>query len=93
MCEFISTAGCYSEFLITAVLLCIFSYYPVYKCVASFLNLADEQNSRAAAIMKLGAAEDFVRHLSILGYHSGFTLDKTCDCKNGVSSDTMFVSA
>lgn len=45
----------------------IHDYYPVYKCVASFLNLADEQNSRAAAIMKLGAAEDFVRHLSILG--------------------------
>ncbi|XP_023286294.1 uncharacterized protein LOC111672935 [Seriola lalandi dorsalis] len=40
----------------------IFDYTPVYEFVSSFLNKADEQDERAAAIMRLGAAEDFVKH-------------------------------
>lgn len=40
------------------------SYTPVYNFVSSFLNEADKQDGRAAAIMRLGAAEDFIRHFS-----------------------------
>ncbi|XP_018555299.1 uncharacterized protein zgc:112980 [Lates calcarifer] len=40
----------------------IYDYTPVYECVSLFLNKADKLDSRAAAIMRLGAAEDFMRH-------------------------------
>ncbi|KAM6939467.1 uncharacterized protein FYW49_007025 [Xenentodon cancila] len=39
-----------------------FNYTPVFKFVSSFLDKADKQDSRAAAIMNLGAAEEFIRH-------------------------------
>ncbi|XP_040003163.1 uncharacterized protein zgc:112980 isoform X2 [Xiphias gladius] len=45
----------------------IYDYTPVYECVSSFLNKADKQDGRAAAIMRLGAAEDFIRHYSVSG--------------------------
>ncbi|XP_073324632.1 uncharacterized protein [Pagrus major] len=45
----------------------IYDYTPVYELVSSFLNKADKQNDRAAAIMRLGAAEDFIRHFPISG--------------------------
>ncbi|KAM6941788.1 uncharacterized protein PEZ65_003791 isoform 2-T2 [Lycodopsis pacificus] len=45
----------------------VFDYMPVYEFVSSFLNKADKQEGRAAAIMRLGAAEDFVRHFQAFG--------------------------
>ncbi|XP_030285527.1 uncharacterized protein LOC115588985 isoform X2 [Sparus aurata] len=45
----------------------IYDYTPVYEFVSSFLNKADKQNDRAAAIMRLGAVEDFIRHFPISG--------------------------
>lgn len=42
-------------------------YRPVFECVTLFLNKADQQNSRAAAILYLGAAEEFMRHFKALG--------------------------
>ncbi|XP_054912525.1 uncharacterized protein zgc:112980 [Poeciliopsis prolifica] len=43
-------------------------YEPVLECVNLFLNKADKKNSRAAAIMHLGAAEEFMRHFQELGF-------------------------
>ncbi|PWA27191.1 hypothetical protein CCH79_00013834, partial [Gambusia affinis] len=43
-------------------------YGPVLECVTLFLNKADKKNSRAAAIMHLGAAEEFMRHFQVLGF-------------------------
>lgn len=40
----------------------------MYELVSSFLNKADKQGGRAAAIMRLGAAEDFIRHFQVAGY-------------------------
>ncbi|XP_058496558.1 uncharacterized protein zgc:112980 [Solea solea] len=45
----------------------IFDYTNVYEFVSSFLNKADNQDGRAAAIMRLGAAEDFIRHFQRTG--------------------------
>ncbi|KAK2817303.1 hypothetical protein Q5P01_025494 [Channa striata] len=42
-------------------------YTPVYEFVSLFLNKADKQEARAAAIMRLGAAEDFIRHFQASG--------------------------
>ncbi|XP_028302151.1 uncharacterized protein LOC114463077 isoform X2 [Gouania willdenowi] len=47
--------------------LIIHDYTNVFQFVSSFLNKADEQESRAAAIMNLGAAEDFILHFSVAG--------------------------
>lgn len=38
------------------------SYTPVYELVMSFLDQADEVEGRAAAVMRLGAAEEFMQH-------------------------------
>ncbi|XP_034398869.1 uncharacterized protein zgc:112980 isoform X2 [Cyclopterus lumpus] len=46
----------------------IFDYTPVYEFVSSFLNRADQQEGRAAAVMRLGAAAEFIRHFQISGY-------------------------
>ncbi|XP_068177644.1 uncharacterized protein zgc:112980 isoform X2 [Antennarius striatus] len=40
----------------------IHDYTPVYEFVSTFLNMADKHDDRAAAIMRLGAAEDFIQH-------------------------------
>lgn len=40
----------------------------MFEFVSSFLNQADQQDSRAAVIMSLGAAEDFIRHFHFSGY-------------------------
>ncbi|XP_031614822.1 uncharacterized protein zgc:112980 isoform X2 [Oreochromis aureus] len=45
----------------------IYNYSPVFEFVSSFLNQADQQDSRAAVIMSLGAAEDFIRHFHFSG--------------------------
>ncbi|KAI3353334.1 hypothetical protein L3Q82_019875, partial [Scortum barcoo] len=45
----------------------IFDYTSVYEFVSSFLNKADKQDGRAAAVMRLGAAEDFIRHCPVTG--------------------------
>ncbi|XP_047434981.1 uncharacterized protein zgc:112980 [Mugil cephalus] len=45
----------------------IYDYTPVYEFVSSFLNKADKQDSRAAAVLNLGAAEDFIRHFQVSG--------------------------
>ncbi|TWW58896.1 hypothetical protein D4764_06G0004260 [Takifugu flavidus] len=45
----------------------IHDYTPVYELVSSFLYEADKQNDRAAAILRLGAAEVFIRHVSCPG--------------------------
>ncbi|XP_034741427.1 uncharacterized protein zgc:112980 [Etheostoma cragini] len=42
-------------------------YTPVYEFVSSFLNSADKQEDRAAAIMRLGAVEDFIGHFQVSG--------------------------
>ncbi|XP_061769975.1 uncharacterized protein zgc:112980 isoform X2 [Nerophis ophidion] len=41
----------------------VHDYTPVYKCVSAFLNAADKEDDRAAAVMRLGAAEEFIPHL------------------------------
>ncbi|XP_068445094.1 uncharacterized protein zgc:112980 [Clinocottus analis] len=46
----------------------VFDYSTVYEFVSSFLNKADQQDGRAGAIMKLGAAEAFIRHFQVSGY-------------------------
>ena len=43
------------------------SYSHVYEFVSSFLNQADKLNGRAAAILRLGAAEQFIRHFQSSG--------------------------
>ncbi|XP_034043687.1 uncharacterized protein zgc:112980 [Thalassophryne amazonica] len=45
----------------------VYDYTPVYECVSSFLNKADIQNDRAAAVMRLGAIEGFISHSQISG--------------------------
>ncbi|XP_061840553.1 uncharacterized protein [Nerophis lumbriciformis] len=40
-------------------------YNPVYECVSAFLNVADKQDDRVAAVMRLGAAELFIPHLQL----------------------------
>ncbi|XP_029289590.1 uncharacterized protein LOC115009603 isoform X2 [Cottoperca gobio] len=45
----------------------VFDYTPVYEFVSSFLNKADKQDDRAAAIMRLGAAENFLLHFHVSG--------------------------
>ncbi|XP_031719069.1 uncharacterized protein LOC116392067 isoform X1 [Anarrhichthys ocellatus] len=45
----------------------VFDYTPVYEFVSSFLDKADKREGRAAAIMRLGATEDFVRHFQVSG--------------------------
>lgn len=43
------------------------SYTPVYECVKSFLNKAEKQDARAAAILRLGAVEVFLQHVHVPG--------------------------
>lgn len=43
------------------------SYTPVFEFVSSFLNKVDEQDGRAAAILRLGATEDFIKHFQPTG--------------------------
>uniref|UniRef100_A0A8C7YMA5 Uncharacterized protein n=1 Tax=Oryzias sinensis TaxID=183150 RepID=A0A8C7YMA5_9TELE len=45
----------------------IHDYTPVFNFVTSFLNKADKQNSRAAAVLNLGAAEVFMKHFQVSG--------------------------
>ncbi|KAK5865813.1 hypothetical protein PBY51_020053 [Eleginops maclovinus] len=45
----------------------VYDYTPVYEFVCSFLNKADKQDGRAAAIMRLGATEDFIKHFQVSG--------------------------
>ncbi|XP_076004117.1 uncharacterized protein LOC142996881 isoform X2 [Genypterus blacodes] len=45
----------------------IHDYTPVFECVSSFLNKADKHEGRGAAIMRLGAAEDFIQHFHVQG--------------------------
>ncbi|XP_039659759.1 uncharacterized protein zgc:112980 isoform X1 [Perca fluviatilis] len=45
----------------------LYDYLPVYDYVSSFLKEADKQECRAAAIMRLGAAEDFIGHFQVSG--------------------------
>ncbi|XP_061882038.1 uncharacterized protein LOC133633513 [Entelurus aequoreus] len=40
-------------------------YNPVYECVSAFLKVADNQDDRVAAVMRLGAAELFIPHLQL----------------------------
>ncbi|TNN75938.1 hypothetical protein EYF80_013908 [Liparis tanakae] len=46
----------------------IFDYTAVFEFVSSFLNKAAQQEGRAAAILRLGAAAEFIRHFQISGY-------------------------
>ncbi|XP_054636345.1 uncharacterized protein zgc:112980 isoform X2 [Dunckerocampus dactyliophorus] len=41
----------------------VYDYTPMYECVSSFLNKADKEDDRAAAIMRLAAAEAFIQHV------------------------------
>ncbi|KAM4594058.1 uncharacterized protein V3H82_025793 [Fundulus diaphanus] len=43
-------------------------YGSVFEHVTAFLNKANKQNSQAAAIMNLGAAEEFMRQFQVLGF-------------------------
>ncbi|XP_041839479.1 uncharacterized protein zgc:112980 isoform X2 [Melanotaenia boesemani] len=43
------------------------NYTSVFEFVLSFLNKADKQDSRAAAILNLGAAQHFIRHFQVSG--------------------------
>ncbi|XP_061575849.1 uncharacterized protein zgc:112980 isoform X2 [Cololabis saira] len=43
----------------------VYNYTPVFKFVSSFLDEADKRDSRAAAIMNLGAAEEFIRNFQV----------------------------
>ncbi|XP_051242575.1 uncharacterized protein zgc:112980 isoform X2 [Dicentrarchus labrax] len=45
----------------------IYDYTPVYELVSSFLDEADKQDGRAAAIMRLGATDYFIRHIQLSG--------------------------
>ncbi|XP_078022276.1 uncharacterized protein LOC117255571 isoform X1 [Epinephelus lanceolatus] len=45
----------------------IFDYTPVYEFVSSFLNKADKEDGRAAAIMQLGALQCFIKHFQASG--------------------------
>ncbi|KAM4603321.1 uncharacterized protein ACJ7VT_018036 [Polymixia lowei] len=45
----------------------VHDYTQVYECVSLFLNKADKQEGRAAAIMGLGAAQDFISHFQPSG--------------------------
>lgn len=46
----------------------IFDYTAVFEFVSSFLNKAAQQEGRAAAILRLGAAAEFIRHFQISGF-------------------------
>ncbi|MEQ2194426.1 hypothetical protein XENOCAPTIV_029220 [Xenoophorus captivus] len=54
-------------------------YGPVFEWVTSFLNKADKQNSRAATIMHLGAAEELMRHFQVLGFMGSSSTDTTSE--------------
>uniref|UniRef100_H3CS68 Zgc:112980 n=1 Tax=Tetraodon nigroviridis TaxID=99883 RepID=H3CS68_TETNG len=41
------------------------SYTPVFGLVSTFLDEADKQDDRAAAVLRLGAAEEFIRHVNV----------------------------
>ncbi|XP_029002644.1 uncharacterized protein zgc:112980 isoform X2 [Betta splendens] len=45
----------------------IHDYRPVYEFVSSFLSEANRHDTRAAAIMQLGATEEFIRHFHVTG--------------------------
>ncbi|XP_029367382.1 uncharacterized protein LOC115049369 isoform X2 [Echeneis naucrates] len=45
----------------------IYDYTPVYEFVSSFLNKADTLDDRAAAILRLGATENFLTHFQPSG--------------------------
>ncbi|CAB1459616.1 unnamed protein product [Pleuronectes platessa] len=47
----------------------VFDYTQVYEFVSSFLKHTDNQNGRAAAILRLGAAEQFTRHYQSSGVY------------------------
>lgn len=51
-----------------------YSYTPVYELVSSFLNKADIQDDKAAAIMRLGATEEFIHHFQVSGYTHTHTI-------------------
>ena len=55
-----------SEFVVSCLYFC--SYTPVYKCVWTFLDKADGQEDKAAAVMRLGAAKHFMAHTQPVGY-------------------------
>ncbi|MED6269586.1 hypothetical protein CHARACLAT_000987, partial [Characodon lateralis] len=54
-------------------------YGPVFEWVTLFLNKADKQNSRAATIMHLGAAEELMRHFQVLGFMGSSSTDTTSE--------------
>ena len=54
-----------------------YSYTPVYECVSSFLNKAEEQEGKVAAIMSLGAAKDLTIHYQPSGYTHTHTYTHT----------------
>ncbi|KAM9770114.1 uncharacterized protein ACNS7B_007876 [Menidia menidia] len=45
----------------------VHNYTPVFEFISSFLNKADKQDSRAAAILNLGAAREFIKHFQVSG--------------------------
>ncbi|XP_075891193.1 uncharacterized protein LOC142893994 isoform X2 [Nelusetta ayraudi] len=49
----------------------VYDYTPIYEHVSSFLDEADKQEDKAAAIMRLGATQEFLRHFQGSG---GFVL-------------------
>lgn len=53
------------------------SYTPVFQFVSLFLTRAEGQNPRAAAVMRLGATEEFLRHHHVSGYKRHKTLCPT----------------
>ncbi|KAM4584520.1 uncharacterized protein PAE49_004043 [Odontesthes bonariensis] len=57
------------------------SYTPVFEFVSSFLNKADKQESRAAVILNLGAAQDFSRHFQIPGPTGPSTMANASEAK------------
>ena len=44
-----------------------FSYTPVYECSWTFLNKADKQEVKAAAVMRLVAFQNFMAHIQPSG--------------------------
>lgn len=70
------------------------SYTPVYGLVSSFLDEADKQDDRAAAVLRLGAAEEFIRHVNVPRYarRRGRRLDRRSAKLHVCDTDVIFVS-
>ena len=65
----------------------------MYECVWAFLNKADGQEDKAAAVMRLGAAKHFTGHVQPTGYAHIMSHRRAMDGTMSVPSALCFLTA